>query len=30
MDTILVILAVVIVLGGLWMLFDGVADLNKK
>jgi hypothetical protein len=30
MDTILGILAVLIVLAGLWMLFDGVANLNKK
>jgi hypothetical protein len=30
MDAILGILALLIVLGGLWMLFDGVSDLNKK
>ena len=30
MDAILGIFALLIVLGGLWMLFDGVSDLNKK
>lgn len=29
-DTILAILALVIVLGGLWMLFSGVSQIEKK
>ncbi len=30
MDAILGIVAILIVLAGLWMLWAGVADLNKK